>query len=643
MSKISKYVVRSIAIIILLLAVFISTVSAGTWYVDDDGGADFTSIQDAIDAAIADDTIIIKDGTYNENVDVNKRLKIRSEKGPDSSIVLASDPNNHVFNVTVDYVNLSGFTVAGARRGRWTSGIYLTNVEHCTISNNIASNNNYGITLAHYSSNNTLTGNTVNSNKQCGINVGGFSSNITIMNNTASNNGYSGIKLIYSSNNTLMGNIANSNKENGIYVSVSSNNTLTNNTASNNDDGIHLFSSRNNTLANNIANSNNLNGILLLYSSNNIFKGNVMADNRYNFGGGGSRRPHYTHNIDTSNTVDGKPIYYWVDQRDKQIPDDAGYVAVINSTNILVNDLVLTNNFQGILFVYTNNSKIESINCSNNKCGIYLSCSSNNALTNNTANSNEVDGIYLSRSNNNTLIDNTANSNNNGIYLLFSSNNSIKNNNLSSNMEYGIYLSDSDVNTITNNEGTVHKEWSTTAIILKVLILASLFVIVFVVIGVKYYKSKGREAEEVKFCDTCGVKKRELGMEKASAGRRFGSYILDEIIIITIAFVLGVFCDNFWYDSNVIELITYLFVLLIFVGYYTYFFGNGQTTGMKAAKIKLCGTDGTYPMGYGKGFLRLFGMIISIIALGLGFLWILLDKNKQGWHDKIANTFVIKE
>jgi uncharacterized RDD family membrane protein YckC len=79
------------------------------------------------------------------------------------------------------------------------------------------------------------------------------------------------------------------------------------------------------------------------------------------------------------------------------------------------------------------------------------------------------------------------------------------------------------------------------------------------------------------------------------------------------------------------------------MGYFTYFFGNGQTLGMKAMKIKLCGADGTYPIGYGKGFIRCIGLIISAWVIYLGFLWILIDKNKQGWHDKIASTYVVLE
>lgn len=47
-----------------------------TWYVDGFGGADFTAIQEAVTAAVAGDTIIVKDGNYTENVVVDKSLVI---------------------------------------------------------------------------------------------------------------------------------------------------------------------------------------------------------------------------------------------------------------------------------------------------------------------------------------------------------------------------------------------------------------------------------------------------------------------------------------------------------------------------------------------------------------------------------------
>lgn len=133
----------------------------------------------------------------------------------------------------------------------------------------------------------------------------------------------------------------------------------------------------------------------------------------------------------------------------------------------------------------------------------------------------------------------------------------------------------------------------------------------------------------------------EISMEKAGAGARFGSYILDLIIVEVVVFV--VYFVFVCFSKAYLFPISYILSLAIPWGYYTYFFGKGQTLGMKAVKIKLCGTDGTYPVGYGKGFLRCIGMIISGLVIGLGYLWILIDENKQGWHDKIAGTYVVVE
>ncbi len=135
-------------------------------------------------------------------------------------------------------------------------------------------------------------------------------------------------------------------------------------------------------------------------------------------------------------------------------------------------------------------------------------------------------------------------------------------------------------------------------------------------------------------------------MEKAGVGARFVSYIFDSIIISVIDFafiVVLVFVSGlaFWHAIVKFEGVLNLSNLLINMCYFTYFFGNGQTPGMKAMDIKLCGTDGTYPIGYGRGFLRWIGMIISGLVFSLGFLWILIDTNKQGWHDKIAGTYVV--
>lgn len=135
-------------------------------------------------------------------------------------------------------------------------------------------------------------------------------------------------------------------------------------------------------------------------------------------------------------------------------------------------------------------------------------------------------------------------------------------------------------------------------------------------------------------------------MELASIESRFISYIIDKLVLAVIGFILGVtFGLLFGSSISSQDFETWLAIISISVAvwYYTYHFGEGQTPGMKVMKIKLCRTDGMYRIGYWKGFIRGFAMNISGIVLFLGYFWILIDKNNQGWHDIMADTYVVRE
>ncbi len=88
---------------------------------------DYETIQAAVDAASSGDTIIVRDGTYIENIGVNRSLTIQSENGPDSTIVRAEDPGYDVFNVTADPVAISGFTAEG-ETGAVGIALYTTRI-----------------------------------------------------------------------------------------------------------------------------------------------------------------------------------------------------------------------------------------------------------------------------------------------------------------------------------------------------------------------------------------------------------------------------------------------------------------------------------------------------------------------------------
>ena len=76
--------------------------------------------------------------------------------------------------------------------------------------------------------------------------------------------------------------------------------------------------------------------------------------------------------------------------------------------------------------------------------------------------------------------------------------------------------------------------------------------------------------------------------------------------------------------------------------YVVYFHGKmGQTPGKFFLGLTVVNQSGT-PVSYGTAFLRLVGSVISTLFLFFGFAWIIFDSKKQGWHDKIAKTYVLK-
>jgi len=69
---------------------------------------------------------------------------------------------------------------------------------------------------------------------------------------------------------------------------------------------------------------------------------------------------------------------------------------------------------------------------------------------------------------------------------------------------------------------------------------------------------------------------------------------------------------------------------------------TGQTLGKMVMGIKVISTDGS-SVSWGKALLRLIGYIVSRIPLLLGFFWVSFDAKRQGWHDKIASTYIVRK
>jgi uncharacterized RDD family membrane protein YckC len=80
------------------------------------------------------------------------------------------------------------------------------------------------------------------------------------------------------------------------------------------------------------------------------------------------------------------------------------------------------------------------------------------------------------------------------------------------------------------------------------------------------------------------------------------------------------------------------------LAYFVYFWseqGGGQTLGMRVLNLKVIRTDGS-ALTITQGLIRYLGLFVSFICLLIGVIWVAFDADKQGWHDKIAGTYVIR-
>lgn len=67
---------------------------------------------------------------------------------------------------------------------------------------------------------------------------------------------------------------------------------------------------------------------------------------------------------------------------------------------------------------------------------------------------------------------------------------------------------------------------------------------------------------------------------------------------------------------------------------------NGQTPGMALMGLQVIHNDTIRPT-LPASIIRYFGYWLSAVALGLGFLWVLIDRKRRGWHDILAGTYVV--
>jgi uncharacterized RDD family membrane protein YckC len=134
-------------------------------------------------------------------------------------------------------------------------------------------------------------------------------------------------------------------------------------------------------------------------------------------------------------------------------------------------------------------------------------------------------------------------------------------------------------------------------------------------------------------------------------GRRLLAILIDAAMVSFITFLVtaavgfvALLLASFYPDDPTqFDILVILSGLIVSIAYFVVsWVKSGQTLGKSVTGMKVVRTDGSR-LSWGQALLRYLGYIISGAVFSLGFLWVAFDPKRQGWHDKIARTYVIDE
>jgi len=144
-------------------------------------------------------------------------------------------------------------------------------------------------------------------------------------------------------------------------------------------------------------------------------------------------------------------------------------------------------------------------------------------------------------------------------------------------------------------------------------------------------------------------------MRKAGLFARLIAFIIDgfalSILSSIISFIIIVIADidislsnaHLSFVSNTASGILAITIAVLEFLYFGFFWSiYGKTIGMSLFNIKVVRNDGSYPGFLRAGLRGTFGYWISGLILGIGYIWAAFDRDRQAWHDKIFDTFVVE-
>ncbi|MGA1790872.1 MAG: HYR domain-containing protein [bacterium] len=237
------------AFLFLVFVLFTFSIHARADVLEVGEGRFYETISEAIVSAYDGDVLMVYEGTYLENIIVDKAITIQSESEEVSPILIPQNKSKPAIDIRADEVNIIGLTI----QGNLYRGIHLRERKYCTIANNRIFNNLLGINIEFYSKYNHILNNQISDNTMEGIQILSNSQYNHIANNTLSENPR-GIYLMNAKRNYIYNNDITDSRDFGITLFSANENNITNNRISQKSKNfcIELLASTMNHISNNI-------------------------------------------------------------------------------------------------------------------------------------------------------------------------------------------------------------------------------------------------------------------------------------------------------------------------------------------------------------------------------------------------------
>ena len=141
------------------------------------------------------------------------------------------------------------------------------------------------------------------------------------------------------------------------------------------------------------------------------------------------------------------------------------------------------------------------------------------------------------------------------------------------------------------------------------------------------------------------------GLVYAGFWVRSAAFIVDSCLIAIVMFVILVpfgvplFVTREVLGRLTVELhptsstVNTLLSAALFIGFWARF---GQTPGMMLFNLRVLRAEDGKPIDFVIAAVRYLGLLVSLAVILLGVIWVAFDRNKQGWHDKLVRTVVVR-